>query len=418
MPDQKCAFCNRPANEVKTLIGEGSGPFICNRCVEASVKALGYDSKPQGGVKKDKPLLRPKGIKAFLDDYVIGQESTKVDIAVAVYNHYKRREAIRKGMDFGGVEIKKSNILMMGPSGSGKTECARAIVKMLDVPFYVCDATKMTQAGYVGDDVESMLQGLLGDSGGDLERAEWGIIFIDEVDKLARKSGRNASGYRDVTGEGVQQALLKILEGSRVTVPRGMTRLISSAGQDCDMVDTSNILFICAGSFAGIEEVVKKRVNKSARMGFGATARKDMDEGEVYSAVEEEDVLEFGLIPELMGRLPILTSTMPLTEDELVQILTVPKNALVKQFKALFAMDGIDLQFDEEALRAIGQEAKKRPTGARALRSIMENLLKPYAFEYPGDNEIKAIRISKEVVEGEAEATIVRETPEKAAQQA
>lgn len=298
---------------------------------------------------------------------------------------------------------------------TGKTEIARGISRMLGVPFYVADATKLTQAGYVGDDVESMLQGLIGDAGGDIERAEWGIIFIDEIDKLARKSGRSVSGSRDVTGEGVQQALLKLVEGSKVIVPRGMNRFVGEKG--ADVIDTANILFVGAGSFAGIEDVVTKRVNQTTSIGFGSgEGKKKLKMGDVYLQVVEEDILEFGLIPELMGRFPVLTTTLPLTEEELVRILTEPKNALVKQFKALMAMDGISLVFETEALKAVGREAQKRPTGARALRSILEDLLRDYTFEHAGDPSVKVIQITQDVVEKRAQANIVRGTEQPAEQ--
>lgn len=407
---RECAFCGKPKNEVKRLL-ETDRAAICSKCVASAVQALGGESPPTVKAKEEKPLLRPKEIMSWLEQFVISQDKAKRDISVAVYNHYKRREAVRKGLitteELGKVEIAKSNILLLGPSGTGKTEIARAISKMLGVPFYVADATKLTQAGYVGDDVESMLQGLIGDAGGDIERAEWGIIFIDEIDKLARKSGRSVSGSRDVTGEGVQQALLKLVEGSKVIVPRGMNRFVGEKG--ADVIDTSNILFVGAGSFAGIEEVVHKRVNKTARIGFGSgSGKKDLEMTDVYLQVIEEDVLEFGLIPELMGRFPVLTTTLPLTEDELVRILTEPRNALVKQFKALMAMDGISLQFEVEALKAVGREAQKRPTGARALRSILEDLLRDYTFEHAGDPTVQVIQITKDVVEKRAGANIVR----------
>lgn len=407
---RQCSFCNRPENEVKRLVSTDTAA-ICDRCIKGVLSAVGDQAAADEPEKEERELLSPKEILAYLDQHVIGQPRAKSDLAVAVYNHYKRREAMKRGLvedpDLAGVEILKSNILLLGPSGTGKTELARAISRMLGVPFYVADATRMTQAGYVGDDVESMLQGLIGDAGGDIERAEWGIVFIDEGDKLARKSGRNASGYRDVTGEGVQQALLKLVEGSKVRVPR--SNLKADMGQGTDILDTTNVLFIFAGSFAGIEEIVTRRINKGSRMGFGGeTSRKDLDLTEIYAAAREEDILEFGLIPELLGRLPVQTTTLPLTEDQMVQILTEPKNAIVKQFRALFAMDSIDLQFEIEALKAIGREAKKRPTGARALRSIIEDLLRPCVMEYVGDATVKSIRITEGVVARRDQALVVR----------
>ncbi len=290
----------------------------------------------------------------------------------------------------------------------GKTQLARTIAKNLGVPLYVGDATKLTSAGYVGDDAESLIQGLIAAADGNIERAEWGIIFIDEGDKLARKSGRGATGYRDVSGEGAQQALLKMIEGSKVQVPR-----LDRSGYD--MVNTENILFIFGGSFAGIEEIVKARINKESRMGFGAQGRRELTDTEIYQAIEEVDILEFGIIPELLGRIPIHTSVLPLTEEAMVQILTEPKDALVKQFQALFGMDEITLEFEPEALLAIGREAKSRPTGARALRSIVERVLKNYAYESPSDPEVRAIRITEDVVTKGSEAIVVREPKPEAA---
>lgn len=404
--DKRCTFCRRPPNEVKNLIGGEAGPFICDACTAKAAAALADGQKKTATSQTEQPLPKPREIKALLDDHVIGQDKAKQDVAVAVYRHYQRREAERRGLML-GCDVQKSNILLMGPSGSGKTEVARCISRMLGVPFYNADATKLTQAGYVGDDVESMVQGLLQDAGGDVERASWGVIFLDEIDKLARKSGRGATGYRDVTGEGVQQALLKMVEGHAVRVPRGSARMVG-AGSDVDVVDTTNVLFICAGSFAGIEEVVRQRKNKGVRMGFGSDARQDVSERDVYLAIEEEDILEFGLIPELVGRLPVHTTTLPLTEDEMMRILTQPKNALVKQFRALFALDGIDLQFEEGALRAIAQEAGARPTGARALRGILELLLRPYSFDCPSEQDVVSLLMTEDAVKGKGEAVMVR----------
>jgi ATP-dependent Clp protease ATP-binding subunit ClpX len=411
----RCNFCGRPRNEVKQLISASDdGPYICNRCIDQAHKAVVEAAKVGAGTNKEEPLRKPREVLAFLNEHVIGQEKAKMDFAVAVYNHYKRRLAIHRG-SHPEIEIQKSNIILMGPSGTGKTEIARSIARMLKVPFYVADATRLTQAGYVGDDVESLLQGLLADADGDIERAQWGIVFIDEFDKIARKSGRSVSGYRDVTGEGVQQALLKLLEGAKVNVPRGMGAKVVVAGQGgADIIDTTNILFIGAGSFMGIEECVERRINKAAAMGFGAAHKEKMDKSAIYLQVTEDDVLEFGLIPELLGRMPVLTTTLELTEDQMVQILTEPKNAIIKQMKALYDMDAIDLQFEETALRAIAREAKKRPTGARALRSITEATLRPYAFDAPSDDTIQAIRITEESVLGTGKAVIIQRPPEDA----
>jgi ATP-dependent Clp protease ATP-binding subunit ClpX len=314
-------------------------------------------------------------------------------------------------MDGETVEIDKSNVLMLGASGTGKTLLARAVAKMLDVPFYVGDATRLTQSGYVGDDVESLLQGLLADAGDDVERAQWGIIFIDEIDKLARKSGRGASGYRDVSGEGVQQALLKLIEGSLVPIPRGRGFMPNvGPGRERDMIDTSNILFICAGSFAGIEEVIAKRLNKGARLGFGNDLRQEYSKSDLYRQATFEDIQDFGLIPELVGRLPVLTSTYELTEDELVEILTVPKSSLCKQFRVLYGLDGIDLRFEPEALREVAREAKRCATGARALRSILKRVLKPYSYEAPNDSDIVEIHITAEAVRNPGSGIVVRKS--------
>lgn len=397
-----CSFCDRPRNEVKSLIGAPKKPglFICNRCLDTAKSNVTQEKLEE---TKEVSLPKPRAIKTSLDQYIIAQDEAKMDLAVAVYNHYKRRKV--QGVDL-GVEIDKSNVLMLGPTGVGKTAILRSLARILKVPFYVADATKLTSAGYVGDDVESLLQGLLADCGGVVEQAEWGIVYLDEADKLARKSGRNATGFRDVSGEGVQQALLKMVEGCRMPVPKGNAR--AGTTNDYLTMDTSNVLFIFGGSFAGIEEIVRNRINQSARVGFGSTQRRDLNLTEIYSAVKEEDILEFGIIPELLGRLPILARLKPLTEDQMVQILTEPKDALVKQFKALFALDNIELKFDDEALRAIGREANSRPTGARGLRSILEGVLKRYSYECPEDPTIRSLRITLETVQDGKEAVIER----------
>jgi ATP-dependent Clp protease ATP-binding subunit ClpX len=419
MPEKKrCSFCKKPENEVKNLVGNEGGPFICNKCSEAVFQVLHKNAKETATKGEDVPIRNPRGIKEFLDQYVISQDRAKIDLAVAVYNHYRRREHVQAHTGgIGDVEIQKSNVLILGPSGTGKTELVRTIGKMLNVPIYVADATKLTQAGYVGEDVESMLQGLIADAGGDIQRAEWGIIFLDEIDKIARKSGRGATGYRDVSGEGVQQALLKMIEGSRVNVPRNMQKFISADAQACDVMDTTNVLFICSGSFeGGLEDIVRKRLG-SKKIGFGGGSEGPvkLDKRGIYENANEDDILEFGLIPELQGRLPVMTSTYPLTEQEMVRILTEPKSALVKQQMALFDMDGIDLQFDDDALLAIGKEATEKPTGARALRTIIERILKRYSYEYRGAEDIEAIRITKEVILGTGEAMIKRKPQKKTA---
>ena len=390
------------------------GVSICDGCVGKAAAALA--SAKRAGLKEARPLPKPLEILAELDRYVIGQTQAKRTIAVAVYHHYKRLKAISEGFKFEGddADLKKSNILVTGPSGCGKTQIARTIAKILDVPFYVQDATKLTQAGYVGDDVDVILQGLLEKAKGNVEVAQRGIVVIDEVDKLARKSGRDVSGYRDVSGEGVQQALLKLTEGGEVTIVQGVgARLFDPSQQRTVTIDTTNILFICMGSFDGLKDVIQKRVNQASRVGFGGKPKSQVDEYTIYQDICEDDILEFGIIPELAGRLPVLTSVLSLTEDELVRVLTEPKDALIRQFRALYAMeDEIDLQFDEEALRAIAAKAKTRKTGARALRGILEEILLPHSLEIPSDPSVQALRITADYVQGKVKEPIVVRGPQ------
>lgn len=413
--ETRCGACGRGANEVlgffRIAFQSGDRPLICNRCVADLADKAAQARHPNAKTKQRPPLKKPREIKAHLDKYVIGQDQAKRTIALAVYNHFKRREDFivrRREEKEEDIEINKSNILLLGPSGTGKTEIARSIARLLKIPFHVADATKLTMSGYVGDDVESLLQGLVSDAGGEVERAEWGIVVVDECDKMARKSGRGSTGFRDVTGEGVQQALLKLVEGSKISVPRNGSK--AGVGAPSDLMDTSNVLFIFAGSFAGMEEIVQRRLSKSSRIGFGTdTVRpRDLTLSEVYDHVTEDDFLEFGLIPELLGRLPVRTSTRALTEEELVRILTEPRNALIKQHRKLFSLDGIDLQFDDDALRAIAHEATKRTTGARALATIVEAVIAPFAFDAPSDSTIESIRVTADAVIGNGEAEILR----------
>ena len=413
---EACSFCGSAKNEVphNRLIKGSGNAFICDTCIDGASNLISRSAASKDK-KKEPTLGSPHEIKAYLDSHIISQERLKRSVSTAVYHHFKRRDAARI-KKAGDVKIQKSNMLVLGPTGSGKTETFRAISEMLKVPFYVQDCTRLTQQGYVGDDSDDMLRGLVQNAGGDIQRAEWGIILLDEFDKIARKSGRSASGYRDITGEGVQQSMLRTLEGCSVPVPRGMGKSVSvtSVGpngevrSNVDILDTTNILFVCAGSFAGIEEVVERRINKSSRLGFGSedTKRRKLTLNDVYTEVKGEDILEFGIIPEMLGRLPIVTSTLELSDSDMVKVLTEPKNALVKQYQALFAMDDIGLEFDTDALMEIGREAKKRPTGARGLRSILEEILAPYAYDGPS-LDISSIRITADTVRGKSVPIIV-----------